>query len=190
MKDNWENQEFATDWDQTSAVTNPNRLALLELLTAIVSDNYINGKFVLDIGCGSGLVEKQILEKLPQAKFAGIDGSEVMLAKARSRLRENQMVAIRHNLEQITDLVLPTNDYQIDISSFVLHLKTTQGWFFWWSESKWVANIDFCRIFAFLSALFFNLTKIKIKSLVERILIKDKEPTFEWKEPFGEFVKS
>ena len=121
MKDDWNNQNFATDWDQTAAVTNPNRLALLELLAAIVSDNYIEGKYILDLGCGSGLVEKQIIEKLPNAKFVGVDASEVMLAKARERISKDQLITVKHDLEQINSLSIPSVEYQIAITSFALH---------------------------------------------------------------------
>ena len=55
MKDNWHNLNFAAAWDQNDAITNPNRLQLLELLTAIVEDNYKNSGAILDIGCGTGL---------------------------------------------------------------------------------------------------------------------------------------
>ena len=121
MKDNWHDEKFATDWDQTSALTNPNRVALLELLVAIVADNYIEGKYILDLGCGSGLVEKQIIEKLPQAKFVGVDASEVMLEKAKERITKDQLITIQHDLEKITDLPIPAAEYQIAITSFALH---------------------------------------------------------------------
>ncbi|MBX4205447.1 MAG: methyltransferase domain-containing protein [Candidatus Doudnabacteria bacterium] len=121
MKDNWDDQQFATDWDETSAVKNPNRLALLELLTAIVSDNYVEGKYILDLGCGSGLVEQQILEKLPNAKFVGVDASDIMLAKSKERISEDQLITIKHNLEQIDTLSIPPAEYQIAFTSFALH---------------------------------------------------------------------
>ncbi len=121
MKDNWNDEQFATDWDQTSAITNPNRLALLELLTAIVSDNYTEDKYILDLACGSGLVERQITEKVSNAKFVGVDASDVMLAKASRRIGKDRFMAVKHNLEQIDSLSIPSVEYQIAITSFALH---------------------------------------------------------------------
>lgn len=62
MKDDWNNTKFVNKWDSAIAITNPDRSELLELLTAIVADNYKENKYILDLGCGSGLVEKQILK--------------------------------------------------------------------------------------------------------------------------------
>lgn len=121
MKDNWHDPQFATDWDETSAVTNPVRIALLELLTAIVSDNYIEGRYILDLACGSGLVEKQIIQKLPNAKFVGVDASGIMLAKARERISKDQLITISHNLDKINNLSIPLVEYQVAITSFALH---------------------------------------------------------------------
>jgi tRNA (cmo5U34)-methyltransferase len=41
---------------------------------------------LLDIGVGSGLVAEQILERLPEVSFIGVDFSAVMLANAQTRL--------------------------------------------------------------------------------------------------------
>lgn len=41
---------------------------------------------VLDAGCGSGRVTEQLLARLPDGELVGVDGSEAMIAEARSRL--------------------------------------------------------------------------------------------------------
>lgn len=43
---------------------------------------------VLDAGCGSGGVTRMLLERLPQGRVIGVDGSEAMIDQARANLEE------------------------------------------------------------------------------------------------------
>ena len=122
MKDNWSDYEYATDWDTDAAVTNFSRSMLLDLLTSIITDTYIENNKILDLGFGSGHVEDQLLSKLPEAQIVGVDASDVMIAKAKERLKDNSnVIMINHDLNRINSLILPKGNYQFAITSFVLH---------------------------------------------------------------------
>lgn len=122
MKDNWSDQEFATDWDTDTAISNPSRSLLLDLLVSIVHDAYVEGNKVLDLGFGSGHVENKLFHVLPSVQIVGVDASDVMMAKAREKLENNpNIMMIKHDLNEINDLILPEGKYQIALTSFVLH---------------------------------------------------------------------
>jgi trans-aconitate 2-methyltransferase len=70
----------------------------------------LNGdETVLDAGCGSGRVTELVLDRLPDGRLIGIDGSASMVAKAREKLgdraevREGDLAAL--DLEEEVDLV-------------------------------------------------------------------------------------
>lgn len=58
-----------------------------EWATEVVERARISGdEAVLDAGCGSGRVTELLVERLPEGRLVGVDGSESMVAKARDVL--------------------------------------------------------------------------------------------------------
>ena len=80
----WNDEDFVRVWDKH--VSNPLKLEQLDVLAAVVSQNWRRGARILDLGCGTGKVEERILERLPVARITCVDRSEVMLKFARRRL--------------------------------------------------------------------------------------------------------
>lgn len=88
MRDAWHDESFARRWDSEDALrTNPDREAQIALLVALVAESRRDGDRLLDLGVGSGLVEDALFERLPDIEVVGIDRSEAMLARARTRHR-------------------------------------------------------------------------------------------------------
>jgi len=81
----WLDPEFVRAWDRRGS--SPLRTEQLEILATVVKDGYRPGSRILDLGCGSGKVEKLILESLPGARFTCVDRSPAMLDLAQARLR-------------------------------------------------------------------------------------------------------
>ena len=122
MKDNWSDQRFASDWDNNAAVNNPMRNLLLSLLLTLVEDNYAIGDKILDLGFGSGQIEKMIFKKLPDAEITGVDSSETMIKLAKKKIGiGSKLSTIHHDLNNTTELELPNSPYKFVITSFVLH---------------------------------------------------------------------
>lgn len=90
---------------------------------AILADEYQEGKTILDIGFGSGLVEQAIFERIPNAFIVGIDSSEPMINLAKERLKnwQSQYVAIKHDITKLDGLQLPPKEYQVVISIQTIH---------------------------------------------------------------------
>ena len=84
MAQNWRDPAFAEAWDARHLAGNPARAEHLSLLLAILEQ--VNGGWILDLGCGSGLVAQMVLDRSPNIRVFGLDSSTAMLTIARDRL--------------------------------------------------------------------------------------------------------
>ncbi|WP_373058058.1 class I SAM-dependent methyltransferase [Gemmatimonas sp.] len=66
------------------------------------------GMRVLDVGCGTGVLLKQLRERMPDARFLGVDAAPRMLAQARQRLGR------RVPLVEGSGEALPLSDRSVD----------------------------------------------------------------------------
>ena len=123
MKDEWLDKEFTEKWDIDTERGNPTRPEQLDILTTIISDSYEKGKYIIDLGFGSGQVEEIIFRRRPEAKVIGIDSSPVMIDLAHKRLNnlKNNYEAIQHELTELKSLKLPPKDFQFAIAVQALH---------------------------------------------------------------------
>ncbi len=103
----WSDPEFVRNWDRRPA----NRLKAeqLDILAAVVKENWQVGSRILDLGCGTGKTERLLLPHLPDARFVCVDRSEVMLEFARQRLAAHtrQCRFLVHDLAHLESLRLP-----------------------------------------------------------------------------------
>ena len=127
MSERWHEPEFTANWDRNIADSYPSRALQVSLLVSMVSGLYQPGKWIVDLGFGSGRVEEQLFgqcrgqENAP--RVVGVDSSAAMIDLARQRLASwsGQYQAIQHDLAAIDSLPLPAGDYQMAISVQVLH---------------------------------------------------------------------
>ena len=72
----------------------------------VVARLALNGdETVLDAGCGSGRVTRQLLDLLPQGRVIGVDGSEAMIEQTRAALGDDPRVELR--VGDLLELQLP-----------------------------------------------------------------------------------
>jgi len=128
MKDNWSDKTFAEEWDTKDSQGHPTRGEQLDILTSVIADNYETGKFILDIGCGSGQVEKLIFDKSANAKIVGIDSSAPMLEIAKKRLANfgQNFQSLQKHIASLESTDFPSGIYQTVFSVQVLHELTTE----------------------------------------------------------------
>ncbi len=114
---------IAAEWDSDTTTLNPLRPEQLDVMLAILGAVYEPGTAVLDIGMGSGQVEAQILDRVPEAYIVGVDESEAMLGLARERLRghESRYSVVQHDLTETDTLRLPERDYHVAVSVQTIH---------------------------------------------------------------------
>ena len=84
MAHNWQDPAFAEAWDARHLSGNPARAEHLSLLLAILEQ--VDSGWILDLGTGSGLVARMLLDQKPQARVFGLDSSTAMLGIAKDRL--------------------------------------------------------------------------------------------------------
>jgi len=89
VRDEWGDEAFAREWTFKGGVdrTNPERQRFQKMLGTLVKKRLassVAGEGVLDIGCGSGLSAKAIVESVGAIpRLVGVDGSEAMLTLAK-----------------------------------------------------------------------------------------------------------
>lgn len=123
MVQDWSNPIIAKKWDQNGINRNPLREEQLDILLAILANSFQTNEWILDLGYGSGQIEKLIFDRIPQAKIVGVDNSDAMMDLAKQRLSqyENQFVSVKWNLANIDSLKLPPHNYQHVLASQSLH---------------------------------------------------------------------
>ena len=84
MAHEWQDPEFAQAWDGRALTGNPAREAHLSLLLAILEP--ADPGWIVDLGCGSGLVAQMVLDRFSNVKVFGLDSSTAMLDIAKHRL--------------------------------------------------------------------------------------------------------
>jgi SAM-dependent methyltransferase len=129
----WTDPEFARKWSEKRSSRNPLRPQQLEMLLAILEDEFEPGKTIIDLGYGSGIVEQMIFERMPHAQIVGVDRSEAMMALAAERLKPYpfRFVPVRHDLAELASILgpsspLPRQQYQVAISIQALHHLTPE----------------------------------------------------------------
>jgi tRNA (cmo5U34)-methyltransferase len=80
----WKDPEKANRWDGAHLQGNPTRAAHLAQLDDLLS--LVEPGWILDVGCGSGIIAEQVLRRLPEARVCGLDSSPPMLELAGRRL--------------------------------------------------------------------------------------------------------
>jgi ubiquinone/menaquinone biosynthesis C-methylase UbiE len=123
MKDNWSDPAFAEEWDKVDSQRHPTRGEQLDILTSVIADSYEPGKYILDIGCGSGQVEELILKKNPQTKIVGVDSAAAMLVLAKKRLTAygDHFQSLQKDIGLLGLADFPQGTYQTVFSVQVLH---------------------------------------------------------------------
>jgi SAM-dependent methyltransferase len=120
----WNDEDFVRVWDKHPS--HPLKLEQLDILAAVVSENWRRGARVLDLGCGTGKVEERILARLPVARFVCVDRSDTMLKFARKRLAAygQQCRFVRADLARVDRLELPDRPFRFIILVDVVHELT------------------------------------------------------------------
>lgn len=121
--EDWTDPEVARKWDADNTSYNPTRLEQLDILLSVLKDEYRPGTTILDVGMGSGQVEKMLFEGIPDAYIVGTDFSEPMLALAQARLAPwgEHYEIVRQDLTRVLDTELPERDYSVAFSVQVIH---------------------------------------------------------------------
>lgn len=77
------------------------------------------GERILDVGCGTGILEEKLLQDVPQRAITGVDASSNMLARARHKLgRVPNVSFVRADARE---LPFPDASFDVILTSSTLH---------------------------------------------------------------------
>ncbi len=116
----WDFDEAARDYDGIVAGPSPLYARYDEVLDTIVRLCRAGpGKRVLDIGTGTGNLALRCLER--GAAVVGVDPSEAMLDKARTKLRGMGCVDLRRVEQPFVEIAFPDSHFDAVVSSYAFH---------------------------------------------------------------------
>ncbi len=119
--DKWHDRVFVRGWDSLSQ--NPLKAEQLDLIVSVIRDNWRPGARVLDLGCGTGKLEAELLARVPEARVVCVDRSEVMLERARERLSDRCRL-LHHDLNRLDRLHLHESPFRFIVCVDVIHELT------------------------------------------------------------------
>ncbi len=73
-------------YDADMELMHPNRHKMAEVILAVLAASESAPRLVIDLGTGTGFLLERLLRRFPECRAVAIDGSEKMMASARSRL--------------------------------------------------------------------------------------------------------
>lgn len=120
----WADQEFAKQYRDNANIYIVERQRMFEIMRSFFR-HFLSRKKnikVLDLGCGDGIVTRNILDVDNSISATLVDASGDMLEKAGERLKGfEEMDFIKASFQEIMENSLPERDYDIVVSSMAIH---------------------------------------------------------------------
>jgi tRNA (cmo5U34)-methyltransferase len=128
-KSQWAKPEFAQEYRDSADVYIVERKRMLEILKSFYK-HFIGNRpssYILDLGCGDGIVTYELLKNNNSIEATLIDGSEDMLSKAKDRLKDFRNVHfIRASFQEILKTGSTLQRYDFIVSSLAIHHLTME----------------------------------------------------------------
>ena len=125
---NWANADFAKEYRDSAEVYVIERRRLFTILQSLYRHFMKDGrpKTMLDLGCGDGIITRQILEVEGTVSATLLDGSEDMLNNARERLKKFENVQfVRASFQDFLERDILKQSFDFAVSSLAIHHLTT-----------------------------------------------------------------
>lgn len=143
----WKDPEWARYFERSHAEGNAPRAAHLELLPSVLE--LAQPGWILDLGCGPGVVAEAVLDRFPQARVCGVDSSPAMLELAAARLARfgDRVRLVSHDLTLSLDIDVPEGCAAAIAVQSLHHIGRAQAAVFEWLHGRllpgaWFALID------------------------------------------------
>jgi len=129
-------------------------------LVSLVKQHYVNSSRIIDLGCGSGLVTRELAEALNYVDFHAIDFADQLLMKAKKHLSPFKLTIYESDFDSLTE-----HHFDIIFSNLSIHWSTNLAL----TLQKLSASLSKDGILAFsipLSGSLIELQKFTIKSFM------------------------
>ena len=115
-------------YDADMDIMHPLRWKMIEVALELLPFHQTRSLMALDLGVGTGVFSKQLLEKYANSKVVAIDGAASMLELAKSRLGElSQRVEwVLSDFRTMPTMVIRPDTFDVVISSYALHHLNAQ----------------------------------------------------------------
>lgn len=117
------NTDTVASYDIDMNVWHPNRIKMASVVCEILPFDREKNVRILDLGVGTGYLSHKILETFPHAQITAVDAAELMMEKARERLKDYQEQVSFHvaTFQELPDKVNTLSHLDAVVSSFALH---------------------------------------------------------------------
>ncbi len=109
----WDSEEMAAEYDDRAARTTPDMDLFYNAVTDAIPPQ---GRRILELGCGTGILTARIRKKRPEAALVCIDNSAAMLAVAREKPELTDITLVKGDIRDSW----PTGLYDAVVSTFCL----------------------------------------------------------------------
>ncbi len=116
-------EERVSLYDRDMNLMHPNRPKMIDIALEILPFSPNTPLIALDVGVGTGSFTKNFLLKFPQSQVFAVDGSEVMIELAKSRL-DGFLKYIEFKIgdfRKLENLLNQTTTFDVIFSSYALH---------------------------------------------------------------------
>ncbi len=110
-------------YDADMDVMHPDRHTMVNIAIEFYANLNPEPTTILDLGCGTGFVAKQLAEKFPQVELICLDGAANIISLAKSRLKEFSERLQFHvsDFKEIEQLQMDAMSFDAMFSSYALH---------------------------------------------------------------------
>ncbi len=87
-RENWADESYVADWLERQRDRVQERERQFAMIRSLIPRNPDDEFHYMDIGCGDGWLDSFVLQRYPRAHAVLVDGSPLMLERARERLKQ------------------------------------------------------------------------------------------------------
>jgi Methylase involved in ubiquinone/menaquinone biosynthesis len=182
------NSDIIATYDLDMDIWHPNREHMASIACEILPFDRSENIRILDLGVGTGYLTHKIIEVFPNTSVVAVDAAEMMIDKAKIRLKEQlgQITFKAASFQELPDKVKDITGLDAVVSAFALHhlLKEEKLKLFQYVHSilkpnGWFINCDiFNAVDPAVEALY---RRLLYKGTQERTLsLKDQEKSLEY----------
>lgn len=117
------NSDTVATYDIDMDVWHPNRAKMASIVCEVLPFDKTENLTLLDLGVGTGYLSHKIIETFPNARIIAVDAAELMINKAKLRLKDKlrQFTFQISTFQELSDKVNTLSDLDAVVSSFALH---------------------------------------------------------------------